>query len=158
MRRVHIERKAAGPVLSRWSYGSGAPPHARYGVVPNDQRKRINDAMGLLERVATQPKVYPVCQKYFAKECPGGTAATFANLVSNATIWTDSDDSVWASSLTPSHVAFSSETWRWGRWTLAGEFVHEMMHNCGQDNETSNDAAMKKCGFPDIDEFKHAKR
>lgn len=157
MRRVQIERKAAGPVLSRWSYGSGAPPHSDYKVVPNEHRKRASEAMGLLERVATQPKVYPVCHKYFENECPGGSPGTFANLVNNAVVWEDKDDTVWASSQAPDHVAFEDDAWRWGRWTIAGAFVHEMLHNCGQHDEKVNDTGIERCGFPDIATYLHSR-
>jgi hypothetical protein len=143
------------PRLQRWSFGSGAPPHPDYTVVAKDHRKRVEDAMGLVERVAQDPKTYPVCQKYFKSECPGGTNSTFSDRVNAATIWHDSDKTVWASTVRPSNMGFGETTWRFGRWTLAGEFVHELMHQCGQDNETSNDAAMKKCGFPDIEDFLH---
>jgi hypothetical protein len=152
--RLHV----IAPQLQRWSYGSGAPPDADYSVVPKADRGRIDDAMGLLERVATKPKDYPVCHKFFQTECPGGTAATFANLVSGSRVWHDRDNTVWASSKDPSDIAYSDETWRWGRWSLAGAFVHEMMHNGGQDTEATNDKAIVKCGFPDIQTFKHKKK
>jgi hypothetical protein len=141
--------------VQRWSYGSGPPPDPTYRVVPDEQRKRVDDATGLLERVATHPKVYPVCKNYFKAECPGGSDASFSDEVNNAVIWLETDNTLRASSKKPHNVAFSAETWRWGRWTVAGELVHEMMHNCGQNNETSNDAAIKKCGFPDIEDFVH---
>jgi hypothetical protein len=157
MRRVQIQRKAAGPVLSRWSYGSGAPPLTDFVVVPKASRERVDAAMGLLERVATQPKVYPVCHKYFETKCPGGSSATFADLVKNSVVWETTKPTVWARSLVPHHIAFERDAWRWGRWTIAGAFVHEMLHNCGQDDEKVNDTGIERCGFPDIAKYLHSK-
>ncbi|MDQ3279907.1 MAG: hypothetical protein M3Q69_00675 [Acidobacteriota bacterium] len=143
------------PALQRWSYGSGTPPHADYRVVPKGDRKRLDEAMSLLERVAADTKNYPFCHKFFKDQTPGGTAGTFADLVTNAIVWRDTDNSAWASSQAPKHIAYSDETWRWGRWSLAGAFVHEMMHNAGQHNEKTNDTAITTCGFPDIQAYLH---
>lgn len=145
--------RVLAPLLQRWSYGMGAVPDPDYKTIPVDHKKHVGDALGLLERVATQPKVYPVCHKFFQDQCAGGTAATFADKVNNSVLWFDTDNTVWGSSHAPSILAYTDTTQRMGRWSIAGVFVHEMMHNCGQDDEKTNDTAILKCGFPDIQGF-----
>jgi hypothetical protein len=113
--------------------------------------------MGLVERVVSNPKDYPRCHKFFKDNCVGGTDGSLKDKFDKATVWFDKDDSVWGSGVDPDHIAYSSETWRWGRWALGGVFIHEMMHRCGQDDEGIDDRAIVACGFPDINKYKAGK-
>ena len=152
---THVVQQQDQPhSLQRWSFGAGKAPHSDYSEVPADERTRVTAAMSIIEKVRDRPKDWPRCHNYYKDNCPSGTAGTFKQKVDNATIWFDKDDSVWGSGVNPDHIAYSAETWRWGRWTIAGVMIHEMMHRCGQDNETINDRAITTCGFPDIDKEK----
>jgi len=149
-----VQQKNQPDHIQRWSYGSGAPPHTDYSVVPRDERGRVTAAMNIIEKVKNRPKDWPRCHKFYQDNCKNGAADTFKQKVNSATIWHDKDNSVWGSGVDTDHIAYSAETWRWGRWTIAGVMIHEMMHRCGQDNETINDKAITACRFPDIDKEK----
>jgi len=152
---THVVQQRKHPdTIQRWSFGSGTPPHSDYSVVPKDERARVTAAMNIIEKVKNRPKEWPGCHKYYQDNCVGGTSDTFKKKVVNASIWLDKDNSVWGSGVDTDHIAYSAETWRWGRWSIAGVMIHEMMHRCGQDNETINDKAITACGFPDIDKEK----
>ena len=148
---AHVAQQQGQPLgLQRWSFGAGTSPHSDYSEVPADKRDRITAAMDAVEKIKDSPKKFPRCHNFYKDNCPGGTAGTFKQKVDNATIWLDKDASVWGSGVDPDHIAYSAETWRWGKWTIAGVMIHEMMHRCGQDDETINDSAITTCGFPDI--------
>ncbi|MFD1614233.1 eCIS core domain-containing protein [Gelatiniphilus marinus] len=144
--------------IQKLSYGSGSAPHSDYSEVPTDEKGRIDTAMAIVKKIADNPDKYPVCHNFFKDNTPSGTAKTLKEIYDRMTVWFDKDDSVYGSSITPNDLAYTSETWRWGKWSLAGMFIHEMMHLAGQDTEATNDLASKKCGLPDIQEFKDKKK
>jgi hypothetical protein len=65
-------------------------------------------------------------------------------------MWLDTDNIIWGSGVDVDQVAYSDATYRMGRWFIGSVMIHEMMHRCGQDNESINDDAIKKCGFRDV--------
>jgi hypothetical protein len=136
--------------IQKWSYGSGVPPHSDYQVVPLAHRPRIEQGMKLVERVVKNPKDFPGCHKFFEKNCPGGTPSSLENEFNSATMWLDTDNTIWGSGVDVDQVAYSDATYRMGRWFIGSVMIHEMMHRCGQDNESINDDAIKKCGFRDV--------
>ncbi len=148
---THVaQQRAAAPALQRWSFGSGAPPHADYQVIPADQQDRVRKGMALVKRAVDNPKDYPACHKHFETHCSGGSPTSLASKFNAATLWFDTDDTVWGSGVNPDHVAYSSATYRLGRWFIGSVMIHEMMHRCGQDDEAIDDEAIKKCGFRDV--------
>lgn len=144
--------------IQKLSYGSGSAPHSDYSEVPTDEKGRIDKAMAIVKKIADNPDKYPVCHNFFKDKTPSGTAKTLKEIYDRMNVWFDKDDSVYGSSIAPNDLAYTSETWRWGRWSLAGMFIHEMMHLAGQDNEATNDLASKKCRLPDIQEFKDKRK
>ena len=135
--------------VQRFSYGTGTPPDSDYSVVPAAERPRVNKALGIIKKIIDNPKKYKRCHDFFSNNNPGNTS--LKDVFDRMNVWFDKDNSVWGSSHPSKDIAYSSETWRWGRWSLAGVFVHEMMHLAGQHNEATDDRAIKKCGLPDID-------
>ncbi|MFD1163834.1 eCIS core domain-containing protein [Hwangdonia seohaensis] len=144
--------------IQKLSYGSGSAPHSDYSVVPNKEKGRIDRAMGIVKKIADNPKGFPVCHNFFKDNTPSGTSKTLKEVYDRMNVWFDKDNAVYGSSIVPNDLAYTSETWRWGRWSLAGMFIHEMMHLAGQDNEATNDLATKKCRLPDIQEFKDKRK
>ena len=130
-------------------FASGAAPFPEYQEVDPAQRPRVNKALRIIKKIIDNPNKYKACHDFFQNNNPGNT--TLAEVFDRLNIWFDTDNSVWGSSDPPNEIAYSAETWRWGRWSLAGVFVHEMMHLAGQDNEATDDKAITKCGLPDID-------
>ncbi|WOD42843.1 eCIS core domain-containing protein [Hwangdonia lutea] len=144
--------------IQKLSYGSGSAPHTDYSAVPKNEKGRIDKAMGIVKKIANSQKKYPVCHNFFKDNTPSGTSKTLKEVFDRTHVWFDKDNSVYGSSIVPNDLAYTSETWRWGRWSLAGMFIHEMMHLAGQDNEATNDLATKKCRLPDIQEFKDIRK
>lgn len=144
--------------IQKFSYGSGSAPHSDYSVVPKKEKPRIDKAMAIVKKIVDNPKKFPVCHNFFKDNTPGGTSKTLKEVYNRINVWFDKDNSVYGSSVAPNDLAYTSETWRWGKWSLAGMFIHEMMHLAGQDNEATNDLATKKCRLPDIQEFKDKKK
>jgi len=140
--------------IQKFSYGSGSAPHTDYSLVPTKEKVRINKAMGIVKGIVDNPKKFPICHNFFKSNTPGGISSTLRDVFYRMKVWYDKDNSVFGSSIAPNDLAYSSETWRWGEWSLAGMFIHEMMHLAGQDNEAKNDKATIKCRLPDIQEFK----
>ncbi len=144
--------------IQKFSYGTGSAPHSDYSPVPNDEKTRIDKAMKIVKIIVDNPKKYPRCHNFFKTNTPGGTSTTLKDVFNRMNVWFDKDNSVFGSSIPANDLAYTSETWRWGRWSLAGMFIHEMMHLAGQDNEATNDLATKKCRLPDIAEFKDKRK
>ncbi|MEW4922925.1 DUF4157 domain-containing protein [Algibacter sp. 2305UL17-15] len=144
--------------IQKFSYGSGSAPHADYSAVPKKEKARIDKAMAIVKKIVDNPDKFPVCHNFFKNNTPGGSSKTLKEIYNRMKVWFDKDNSVYGSSIVPNDLAYTSETWRWGRWSLAGMFIHEMMHLAGQDNEATNDLATKKCRLPDIQEFKDKRK
>jgi len=159
---VHVvQQDSAGRAIQRMSPGTGTPPvtdNDDYSEVKPDEKERVEAAIALVRRVADSPKKFPRCHKFFETKCASGTATTFKENFDKTKVWFDKDNTVFGSSKSPHNIAYSSETWRWGRWSLAGVFIHEMMHMCGQDDEAIDDEAITTCGFPDIAAYKAGKK
>lgn len=137
--------------IQRWSYGSGLVPHPDYKEVPAKHRPRIEEGMNLISRVVNNPKDYPVCHKFFEKNCAVGTSTSLVDEFNTATLWLDIDNSVWGSGVKGDNVAYSDATYRMGRWFIGSVMIHEFMHRCGQNNESIDDQAILKCGFRDVE-------
>lgn len=138
----------AQKIHKKRDYGSGTPPDTDYRVVADKEKPRVNRAISILKKIVDNPTKYKNCHEFFKQNNPGNTS--LAVLFDRLNIWFDNDDTVYGSSHPPNQIAFSSETWRWGEWTIAGVFVHEMMHLAGQHNEATDDTAITKCKLPDI--------
>ena len=98
----------------------------------------------------SNPKDYPACHAFFRSNCPGGTDNTLTEKFNAATLWFDTDNTAWGSGVDPDHVAYSEATHRMGRWFIGSVAIHELMHRCGQDDESINDRAIRACGFRDV--------
>ena len=144
---------ASNARIQRWSYGSGAPPHPDYTVVPKDDKKRINAAMGIVNNVVSNPKEFRACPAFFKKHCPGGADNTLTKLLANAVVWKDTDKNpeLLGSSVAPHHIAFTKLSYNVGRWAVAASMFHELLHNCGVASHDLGDQAKGACGkLPDI--------
>ena len=145
----HLEHIA----LQRWAYGTGAPPHADYAVVPDGDKKRIETAMDIVSRVVNNPKDYPRCPRFFKDHCPGGKDNTLAQVFNNAVLWKDTDPSptLLGSSVDPHHIAYTKISYGVGRWAVAASMFHELIHNCGVASHDVGDDAKEACGkLPNI--------
>ena len=137
--------------IQRWSLGTGAPPHPDYTEVPDEHKDRLKAAENILSRIVNNPKDFPGCHKFFEDNCVPGTATSLKEKFDNATVWFDTDDTVFGSGVDTDNVAYSDITFRIGRWFIAGVMIHEFMHRCGQDDEDINDKAIKACKLPDVE-------
>jgi len=149
---THIVQQAkgtSGSRIRRWSYGTGTPPHTDYSIVPAADKKTVESGMNLLKKVVDNPKDYPVCHRFFKKNCPGGTDNSLKDQFANAKLWLDNDKNVWASRV-GANIAYTKLALRVGRWCIGGVLVHELLHRCGQSSESLCDEAIKKCGFRDV--------
>jgi hypothetical protein len=148
-----LMRYPARIALQRWAYGTGAPPHADYVVVPDVDKKRIETAMDIVTRVVNNPKDYPRCPRFFKDNCPGGKDDTLKQVFNNALLWRDTDPSptLLGSSVDPHHIAYTKISYGVGRWAVAASMFHELIHNCGVASHDVGDDAKEACGkLPNI--------
>jgi hypothetical protein len=143
---VGQQRNERATDVQRWSYGTGAPPE-----ITDIQKPRVEQGMNLVSRVVNNPKDYPACHRFFETNCVPGSATSLKDKFNAATVWFDTDNTVWGSGVNTDQVAFSDATYRMGRWFIGSVMIHEFMHRCGQDDESINDEAIKKCGFRDVE-------
>lgn len=139
--------------LQRWAYGTGAPPHADYVVVPDADKKRMEAAMDIASKVVNNPKDYPRCPRFFKDNCPGGKDDTLTQVFNDALLWkdTDPDPTLLGSSVNPHHIAYTKISYGVGRWAVAASMFHELIHNCGVASHEVGDNAKDACGkLPDI--------
>ena len=148
------QRQGAGDkAVRRWSYGTGAPADPTYVVVPEDEKKRVDAGMGLVKRVADNPKRYPRCHKRFADLCSSPAANELLARHNAAVVWKETSTDPrfkYGSSVGPDHIAYTALTWRWGRWMIASTLLHEMMHRCGFHDEGELLKTERICGFPGL--------
>jgi len=145
--------RPARNVLQRWAYGTGAPPHRDYVVVPDADKKRIQAAMDIASRIVNNPKDYPRCPKFFKDNCPGGKDDTLTQVFNNALMWkdTDPDPTLLGSSVNPHHIAYTKISYGVGMWAVAASMFHELIHNCGVASHEVGDNAKDACGkLPNI--------
>lgn len=144
--------RSTGPaVLRRYEYGSGTPPEPTYVEVPDDERSRVEDGMRIVTRIVINPNRYRRCHRAFQNDCPSPGTHELIDRFNAAVIWkeTDTDPEFrFGSSVPPDHIAYTDESWRWGRWTIAATAMHEFVHRCGFDNEDRIERIVGICGLP----------
>jgi len=135
--------------IQRWSYGTGASPHADFVVVPANQRPRVNRALRIIGRIANNRPRYRRCHNRFQTLCTSHAAGELLTRFNSAVVWRTTDSSEYGSSVAPDNISYGQETYRWGAWMLASTLLHEMMHNCGYDNERGIARTERLCGLPE---------
>ncbi|MGW8251739.1 MAG: eCIS core domain-containing protein [Anaerolineales bacterium] len=145
--------------IQRYSFGSGTGPDfgggRRFVEVPDEQRARVEAALGIVSRVVNNPRDYPACPRFFTDNCPGGSATALTDAFNRAVIWFQdgAPPTVGATTagLGGQDVGYTALLYRIGRWALAASFLHEFMHICGQGDHDIGDQAKEACGrLPDI--------
>jgi len=146
-----VQQKGAGMhspsegVIQRFDVKTtGTAPHG-WTNVPEEDVPRIARAMNILLRVM----YHDDCIAYFRDNTPGGTATTTQELYNNADLWKHPSQArnLYGEGERPgSNIAYTQKAYDVGAWTLAGTFVHELMHNAGQSDEQICEDALHPCG------------
>jgi len=151
-------RPLAGAGVQRYSFGSGVGVDFgggdRFVEVPKAHKDRVDAAVGIVSRVVNDPKTFPTCPKFFEKNCPGGTASSLVDSYNAAVIWFNEGakpEEGGATAAGTHDIAYTTTTFRVGRWAIAASLIHELMHTCGQADHEICDQAKEACGrLPDI--------
>lgn len=110
-----------------------APP-LQLGVVPQDERRRVNAAINQIREVVNNSRRYADCHSFFERRCPGGNANSMQTTFNNAILWKltrPSGDELARGDISGRNIAYSQSGYSQGANGLAQTLVHEMMHNCG---------------------------
>jgi hypothetical protein len=145
-------RQPARATIQRWSYGSGAAPHTDYVEVPAAEKPRVDEGMGIVSRVITNPRDYPRCPTFYEDNCPGGSDTTLTEVYNRVEIWKDTEEGdLLGSHVDPHHVGYAPLAYRYGRWAIAASMFHEFIHDCGVASHDIGDQAKDACGrLPNI--------
>ena len=125
------------PVIRRASYGNGAPPawgNTTLTVVPQDERARVDEAMGIIDEVVAGTGSFSECHDLFARNCPQGTSGTLASVWQRTAIWRDTNAAATengSARTNGSNIAYTVTGYDQGAEGLAGTLLHESGHNCG---------------------------
>lgn len=149
---VRQQRSSLNPSqIQRWSYAEGAPPHARYTIVPVNERRRVNRAMNIVGRIANSRRNFPLCHKFFQDNCPDGTINTLKQVYDRTLMWKDTKNTVLGSRVAPDNIAYTDLSYGTGHWAIAASMIHEFIHVCGQRDHDIGDRAKGQCGnLPNI--------
>jgi len=152
-------QRIGGERLQRWKFGDpwklNPVPDNDWKEVPQDERDRVREAMGLIEPVATNPDRHPGCHGAFSDHCTASGVNSLETIFQNAILWKTENDALGEMIEGEYNVAYGDESYRWGDWTLAATFIHEFAHACGIEhaNDFDNEDAVAACGFPTTDEL-----
>lgn len=136
---AHVVQQKSGssPVIRRATIGAGATPKfsdSTTSIVPDEDLERVNEAMAIIDDLASKPASFSECHDQFKTLCPGGTSGTLASVWRNATIWriSTADENVRAKGKTNgTDIAYTQTGYDQGAEGLAGTLLHEAGHNCG---------------------------
>ena len=152
-------RRLASAGLQRYTFGSPGPialtATRRFVEATPEQQREIDRGLQIVSRVVNNPRDFPACSRFFATNCPGGTATSLVDAFNSAVVWFQEgappDVGATTQALSNPNIGFTPLILRIGRWAIAASFVHELMHVCGQADHDIGDAAKEACGrLPDI--------
>ena len=136
--------------VQRWRYATAADgnPLPSYAVVPAAHRPRVNQAMGIIQRIVNHRANFRRCHEFFQNHCPGGGANTLTNELAAAIVWrrVHPPAAMLASSVAGTHHIAYANAYPIGRWAIAASFIHELIHTCGVASHDVGDDAKAACG------------
>ena len=138
-----FQANKADVTLHRMKIGSGTQPDlcgTRRDPVPADEVATVTSAINMVGNVANNPDKYPECHSFFAENCPGGKKKTLQETFNKISVWKMPPEKVElaGASVCPQDLTVMSYTYKGyksGATTLASDFMHELMHNCGISGE-----------------------
>lgn len=138
-------RAATAGMVQRFEIRThGTAPHG-WANVPDEEVARLARAQDIVFRVIH----WRDCKAYFRDNTPGGTDSTAQELYNNVDLWKHPSQSrqLYGEAERPgSSIAYTQHAYDVGAWTLAGTFIHELMHNGGQADEETCENALHPCG------------
>jgi hypothetical protein len=137
----------SGPMSSDWIQRlairtEGSPPN-RWRRVPRGEVQRLEAARSIVERVVGWRR----CRQYVLENHPGSN--TLRQAFDRAQLWKNpsTERGAYGAGDQPgTNISYTNLAYRMGRWTLAATIVHELMHNCGVENEETCEGAVTACG------------
>ncbi|WP_458210356.1 eCIS core domain-containing protein [Haladaptatus sp. NG-SE-30] len=154
---VHVfQQSQNGKVnVQRQKFGTGSPPNPIYGIVPEDERQRIERAWRILERIANNPDGYRRCHERFQTLCSAPSSNELRTRLNSAIVWKDTGTGNYGhGDVDGNNIAATELAWRIGHWTLAATYLHELMHNCGVEDQNEIEETVDQCGLPHISYFR----
>lgn len=135
---VHTVQQSSGaatPKVQRMRIGRGRVPNVfqpndRVRVVPANERSKVNKAIALVRKSATNPAGYPKCHNYFRRNCPVRNSS-FQALFNAARVWKSETNGAEAFTYGRPHMAYTRLGYSKSVQELARTFVHELSHHCG---------------------------
>lgn len=123
------------PVVQRMRPGHGAPPNKKLIEVPENEVKRVQEAIAKVRAVAKNSDAFSACHKSFAEGCPKGNAASLEEAFDKAILWRlklGERSGAGASTICNSgDIGYSTLGIGGGVESLAFDLLHELGHVCG---------------------------